>query len=540
MNAIADNNWQQLPLSGPLLIEASAGTGKTYTLALLYLRLLLGREDLDPAGILVVSFTEAATAELRERLRARLIETERLLRALAGSGRPDSADAALLVWLRQLCTTPAQAAVLLARVERARLGFDQAAIHTIHGFCARVLSDFAFATGGALDRGQALDADALLRELVYDLWRDLLASEDALRWQLLAGFGGPLALWKALRPAFNLPDARVLAVADSAPLCAEYAAAFAALTSAGSRAELGAVLKAPERQFCLRAEFRRQLQSIDDWLAAGNADVALALRQPETLFDDPQKSRPKPERALGDVPVIARLRDLLRLELKRREVLRAELFARLIVDLRQKLVARCRRVPGHTYADLIAEVAGALAADRAGTLAARLRARWPVALVDEFQDTDLAQFGIFRRIYDDGRHGLLALIGDAKQAIYAFRGGDVQVCREARQLPDRHTHTLRVNYRSAPRLVAAINQLFIEAGAGQAFGDPAIGFVAAHSPRAVLATDPERPFVFVRAEADPDADPPRIEQARARCIAACADAIAASLAGPDAGRPGQL
>jgi len=540
MNAMAEDHWQQLPLRGPLLIEASAGTGKTYTLALLYLRLLLCRDDLDPAGILVVSFTEAATAELRERLRARLIEVERLLRAIVGQRPPEATDRQLLAWLELLCTTPEQAAELLARVERARLGFDQAAIHTIHGFCARVLSDFAFATGAALERGQALDADALLRELVYDWWRGQLESQDPQRLQVLAGLGGPAGLWKTLRPAFNLPDSRVLAVPDSAPLCAEYAAAFAALASAGSRAELGAVLNAPERQFSLRVEFRRQLQAIDDWLAAGTADAAPALRNPDTLFDDPQKSRPKPERALGEVPVIARLRDLLTLELRRRDALRAELFAELIVDLRQKLVARCRRVPGHTYGDLIAEVAGALGADCAGTLAARLRARWPVALVDEFQDTDLAQFSIFRRIYDDGRQGLLALIGDAKQAIYAFRGGDVQVCREARQLPDRHTHTLRVNYRSAPRLVAAVNQLFIEAGAKQVFGEPAIDFVAAHSPRAALAADAARPFALVLAEADPEADPPRAGQARERCIAACADAVAASLNDPAGVRPVQL
>ena len=163
-------DWMRLPLAAPrrVLIEASAGTGKTHTITLLYLRLILEAADdalADVRGILVSTFTEAAAAELRQRLRVRLEEAERLLAARA-EGRdgiaPDAADAALARYLAQppagICA-PAQA---LRRVRRARQDLDLAPIVTLHGFCARVLAESAFESGGDLGAGEHVDEQALL------------------------------------------------------------------------------------------------------------------------------------------------------------------------------------------------------------------------------------------------------------------------------------------------------------------------------------------------------------------------------------------
>jgi exodeoxyribonuclease V beta subunit len=166
-------------LSGTTLIEASAGTGKTWNICGLYLRLLLER-SLPVQNILVVTFTKAATAELRERIRARIVEALAMLRR--GAAGPDPFVADLLASLR---TKGLEDEQIERQLELARTTFDEAAIFTIHGFCQRALADKPFAAQMPLDL-ELLDNDApLRREVVNDFWRKRIAG-DALSEELIA------------------------------------------------------------------------------------------------------------------------------------------------------------------------------------------------------------------------------------------------------------------------------------------------------------------------------------------------------------------
>ena len=173
MNAPAEFDVFGCSLDGINLIEASAGTGKTWNICGLYLRLLLER-GLEVQQILVVTFTNAATAELRERIRSRIVETLAYLRdgdAAAASGDPFVAE---LV----------QAVERNARLERLQLGcsldqalqfFDEAAIFTIHGFCQRALADASFSAGLPFSLELVSDDREMAMEAVHDFWRRRVA-----------------------------------------------------------------------------------------------------------------------------------------------------------------------------------------------------------------------------------------------------------------------------------------------------------------------------------------------------------------------------
>jgi len=189
--------WR-LPLGGTALVEASAGTGKTHTLTTLYLRLLV-EEDLRPAEILVVTYTTAATAELRERVRARIQQAIRAGEAEAPSARATegeasdgsaAADEAALRALAGIARRRAQQTGRPDALRRALREFDEAAIFTIHGFCQRTLREHAFESGAAFDAELVEQSDSIQRTLAQDLWVRLVEAEDPrfVEW-LLVGRG---------------------------------------------------------------------------------------------------------------------------------------------------------------------------------------------------------------------------------------------------------------------------------------------------------------------------------------------------------------
>src|SRR5690554_6831169 len=157
-----------LPLSGSKLIEASAGTGKTYTIANLYLRYVLAGRRV--SEILVVTFTNAATEELRGRLRQRL---QQMLGCLEAAVPPDeSQDAFLALQYQQLQGLPEEErSITTTRLRLALRTMDEAAIHTIHGFCQRALRDHAFSSGQSFDLELVSDDDSLWRDALKDWWR---------------------------------------------------------------------------------------------------------------------------------------------------------------------------------------------------------------------------------------------------------------------------------------------------------------------------------------------------------------------------------
>ena len=363
------------PLDGPHLVAASAGTGKTHNIQNICARLVMER-DMHVSQMLVVTFTEAATKELRDRIHKVL---SNLLRLFSGDTKGmDEHELARLDKLRNCARvvlaqkTDRPDAVAKSRVELALLEFDQAAIYTIHGFCRRTLARFAFETGGAFHADIQDDGGAELARRARDWWR-------------------------IKRPSFPL-------------------------------AELATAVK------------------------------GLGAKQDWTIEEDPVN---------GKDPCL---------------VAAAEIVGKFEADraVRDTL----------TFNDLLRSVRVALDETidpiRAKALAEHLRNEFKAVVIDEFQDTDPTQYGIFRKAFINGvperECPPIFFVGDPKQAIYSFRGCDIFTYRKAvGDIKDERTYWLDRNFRATPGLVDAVNRLFgdeknPDGTFGRTFGDEAIPY----------------------------------------------------------------
>ena len=393
-------------LTRPGIIEASAGTGKTFTIGQIYLALLRGEKTYSrsdgnasrtpgvPVGadgrraalrvreILVVTFTEAATAELRARLR--------------GNIRAALAD------------VPAEDAAVRDALHLADAEFDEAAVFTIHGFCSRVLKEFGLAP--------------LKKEIVPDAGDEL--RRFAARWR-------------------------------------------AAKIAAGDEAFFGV--------------------SADDAAKV----VALFLKNPKLV--------PIPPRDAKDA--------------------RGNALFRVAKEAVPEWLALRRNARDLSYDEMLSTLLDAL--ERDAELAAKIAARFKFALVDEFQDTDPVQWEIFRRVFLACGKPIFC-VGDPKQAIYEFRGGDVRTYRKAREeiLRESGGNSLRLreNFRSSPPLIAALNELF----AADARICGTLDFGTKKNPRLIKTAAAGlldyAPAAFPRAKAEsPDAEDENLPAAVLKC-----------------------
>ncbi|MEH6460058.1 exodeoxyribonuclease V subunit beta [Chitinimonas sp. JJ19] len=458
------------PLDGLNLIEASAGTGKTWTIAALYARLVLERQLL-PEQILVVTYTKAATAELRGRIRARLAE---LALAFETGDSPDPFCAALLAQ-----TEPAERYPASLRLRAAVSGFDVAAVFTIHGFCQRALGEHALLAGLELEREFVADETTLLQEAADAAWKNETtgASSSWLNW-LIANGQSPDVWLAGLRGYLGHTDLRVAvpALAGLAELEQRFVTAHTALSQRwaqeGAAAEAWLLARSEAGQF--KGTHRR------DWLLG-----SLALWR-QWLDNPALPAIAEDEKSPGQAE--SRVRRLFARELQAALKAPAELpavfelfepWAAAALPLAQAYDARLRRTLGRLVAelvervharktalgimsfhDLLVELDAALAQDDEAQLSRALRQRYHAALIDEFQDTDPLQFRIFDRLFGSGDAPAF-LVGDPKQAIYAFRGAELHAYLAARQrvAPGRR-YSLGTNRRSTPALVAALSQLF--------------------------------------------------------------------------------
>lgn len=482
MSAPRELDWRSLPLVGTTLIEASAGTGKTWNIALLHLRLLIER-GLGVRQILVTTFTDAAADELKSRIRLRLLDAERLAVALA-NGEPIADDERELADFIAARVEVEGSAPLLARLRLALADVDLAPISTIHSFCRRVLTEFPFDTGVAFTLGEVVDEPALVRECVEDYWRFSFLGDDVDPWHAaLVLPQGLEALADRVGALIAAPQATLL-TASTAPL-REWWARFVADDHAALAAALGQIDAFKNGE---KAGLHKALRSLLDGAAAADPGAVAWSLLSEWLVAGKlawawkkSATTPFPDRAEFQALMAAReLFDGAELRVTQEAACQcAEFTAR---ELRQRLSSRGQS----SFSQWIAEVHERLCGDRGAVLAQRLADAWPAALIDEFQDTDARQWAIFRRLYGDDHERTLILIGDPKQSIYAFRGGDIHTYLAARDaLPADRVHSIRRNFRSHPDLLAALNGIYALAGA-VAFGASGIDHVP------VTAGRPER------------------------------------------------
>jgi exodeoxyribonuclease V beta subunit len=448
-----------VPLAGVNLIEASAGTGKTYAITGLFLRLLL-EQNLALQDVLVVTFTEAATAELKHRIRTRLRQA---VRAFAEGG---SEDLFLDELVRRHQGDPEQAGGSLGEALRA---FDLAAISTIHGFCLRMLRENAFESGSLFDSELIADQASLIREVVEDFWRIHIAEGPALFVSYAINRGTtPDRLVSLLGHGVTQPCLTILPepeVADSSRVEREYLACFKEMRTSwsGARAEVERVLtnwKGLNRNKYRKGSIPLWLASMDEYMEQGEHDSALftEFRKFTTRELEAAVKRGSPPPAHPFFGLCQRLQDaqaaLEELFRRRLLALKAELFH----QARRELASRKRERNVMSFDDLLVRLHQALE-DRGGEALARaIRGKLKAALIDEFQDTDPTQYAIFRKVFGSG-DGPLFLIGDPKQAIYGFRGADLFAYLAASSQAE-SKYTLGENRRSEPGLIAAVNTIF--------------------------------------------------------------------------------
>ena len=462
------------PLRGSQLIEASAGTGKTFTISALYLRLILGHggvesgfgRELLPPQILVVTFTDAATKELRDRIRTRLAEAARYFR-----GEIDAPDA-LVEELRDQFA-PEQWAACAGRLDIAAQWMDEAAVSTIHGWCQRMLREHAFDSGSLFTQTLETDHSDLLGEVLRDYWRLFCypMHGDALNW-VRANWSGPAAL---------MPRVRALFGSSRQPANAEQTPAQMIEACLLERRQALVQLKAPWlqwaqelREICLQGVASKtvdgrkmQARYFEPWfekLSAWAADedqeqldlgTGFTRLTPDGMAEAWKGVAPQ-HPGLDAMPGLKGALDAL--PSPDAAVLQ---HAAHWVSVRFEEEKRRRAEMG--FDDMLLRLDSALQADGGDRLATLIREQFPVALIDEFQDTDPVQYRIFETIYrieDNCPDTGLFLIGDPKQAIYAFRGADIYTYLRARQATAGRLHTLDTNFRSSHAMVKAVNHVF--------------------------------------------------------------------------------
>lgn len=462
------------PLRGSQLIEASAGTGKTFTISALYLRLILGHggvesgfgRELLPPQILVVTFTDAATKELRDRIRTRLAEAARYFR-----GEIDAPDA-LVEELRDQFA-PEQWAACAGRLDIAAQWMDEAAVSTIHGWCQRMLREHAFDSGSLFTQTLETDHSDLLGEVLRDYWRLFCypMHGDALNW-VRANWSGPAAL---------MPRVRALFGSSRQPANAEQTPAQMIEACLLERRQALVQLKAPWlqwaqelREICLQGVASKtvdgrkmQARYFEPWfekLSAWAADedqeqldlgTGFTRLTPDGMAEAWKGVAPQ-HPGLDAMPGLKAALDAL--PSPDAAVLQ---HAAHWVSVRFEEEKRRRAEMG--FDDMLLRLDSALQADGGDRLATLIREQFPVALIDEFQDTGPVQYRIFETIYrieDNCPDTGLFLIGDPKQAIYAFRGADIYTYLRARQATAGRLHTLDTNFRSSHAMVKAVNHVF--------------------------------------------------------------------------------
>jgi exodeoxyribonuclease V beta subunit len=432
------------------LIEASAGTGKTYTICGLVLRLILEKQ-LAIEEILVTTYTELATAELRDRIRNLLFQ------ALTAFQTGKAEDELIEPLLEQYQSDQhAQ-----RRLSIALQSFDGASIYTIHGFAQRMLRDRAFESGALFDAELITDQSDILHEITDDFWRrHFYAGEQIVTTLAIKNGLTPEKFFRYLTELTRNPTLSVIPPADGdiEIIKAECGTIWNQLRDCWNRCEMQ-----------IRAIFVKnawakythgnpaKMDVLLTKLSECLSDAAGALDHLDCIEKFAFSTIKKSVRVGYHAPshdLFTLCDSLLNIEKKLCLSLQTEFFTWSRQEMKRRKVKRNVL----SFDDLLTRVDEALSGEGGGALSQSIRERFKAALVDEFQDTDPIQYSIFQKIYG-GKKMPVFFVGDPKQAIYGFRGADVFTYIAAAAAAPKQ-FTLGKNWRSTTELVRAVNTLF--------------------------------------------------------------------------------
>ncbi len=450
----------ELPLKGVQLIEASAGTGKTYTITTLFLRLLLERK-LPVQEVVVVTFTKAATAELRARVRKRLRE------ALHAFETGDTGDTALARLVERSTDRQADNKRLLEALQ----ALDEASIFTIHGFCQRMLLEYAFESKLRFDIDLIGDQRSLIHQIVQDFWASEVSALGEAEVRFLQSERFDLKEMASLAfTAIQWPDMPLVDATGSFDCSATLERYLmlrgqAALLWRRTRGEVSELLLATtalNRRSYKPDALARWFDQLETLFSSESPSLlhypqAVSRLSRSTLSDATKSGNATPEHRFFE------LCEWLEAAHQKAQ----EAFQGWLVEFKARLVSFARNQAKErklergllSFDDLLQQMASALTGTRGEALARQIQKSYPAAMIDEFQDTDPIQYSVFARIFGKN-NGSLFLIGDPKQAIYGFRGADIFAYLQAVADAGENTWTLDTNYRSDTSLVRALNALF--------------------------------------------------------------------------------
>ena len=455
------------PDQGLHLIEASAGTGKTYTISNLYLKYIC--EGHEVGNILVVTFTKAATDELRGRLRNRLYETLAYLKDNVHT------EDEFLVLIKTQYKASGDIELAINRLQLAVRSMDEASIYTIHGFCQKTLAEFAFESRQQFQQTIITNDSEYWEQAIQDWWRNTFYPLDYTDLQLYQSSLGNIESFQVLlRPLLGaekkklIPTPKSLTDIGKAMQTVKSGLLELALEWTRSGEEIKAILLSSTGLSRTQANHYKKdklellLNRINDYFSACSKPETLAFPVDEFKlltrgYIDKNKLKKADEKLehvfFEQCQSLWTLFIELKAELRRWAIADAEKFAR-------KRVAKIKlQTQSLSFDDLLTSLNNAISSS--SSLAALINARYPIALIDEFQDTDPVQYSIFEQIYQYRDKSCLVLIGDPKQAIYSFRGGDIFTYMKAKQAIDGDSiYTLNTNWRSSGSVIKAVNTIF--------------------------------------------------------------------------------
>ena len=414
----------KMPLDKKVLIEASAGTGKTYTIGLIVLRLLL-ESNISIEKIVLITFTRGAAAELRKKT------TEKLLKAyeIWKNGSEENNDLTAIIKIAKKDNPQLKEAILLDSITH----IDEMPVYTIHGFCEKLLNQFSFETGNFEEKEIITDQSDIIDGVIADFWRKEIKKLSIDKIPFLPDNFSPEVLKIGIEKIINFPNAEIK-FSNKIPNI-DYKKLITEKNEMEEKFE-GMKLRLEEyaKSSGIEIPYNKDCKKINEREAKKNS---IFMEYNEVLKE-------------------------FCLILKEYEQAGNELVTELQYKLAKILYKSMKkeknkiRVMG--FDDLIENTFNSVKNDREKILFKAVQKRYDAILVDEFQDTDGNQYEIFNALF----YGKpFFMIGDPKQAIYRFRGGDIYTYLYARKNTDgQYRYTLEKNYRSQSRLLQGLNKIF--------------------------------------------------------------------------------
>lgn len=480
-------NCQSTPLvAGLHMLEASAGTGKTYSIQRIVLRYLM-QQQVPVKKILVVTFTKAATAELRERIRNILFEALKIIQS----------DCITEEWSQYLGLYQYSKNAQILRLKIALSELDQMPVFTIDSFFNKLLKDTAFESGNEFDNEIQIDTRELQQEVLEDLFREQLLhnengnSEKLLNLLIREEKSGITQLCSSIE---RYPDDFILHDSLSVEE-QDYRKNRQTFTSEAQETSIYSIFMALHRAILLGKEDLQEFfkNKPKELMAQGilkKAEREEALKRlafyPEEgkfmeLLEDLQYFSnmdfkalilSKKARAAGTtIESVLKKKVLQAMKAaddvrSAKQIFRESFYRYSIQFFRDKMEFYKQKRGLIFLKDLPKTLLQKLDSDSESksSLLSKVKEDYPVAIIDEFQDTSPQQSQIFRQLFHNDKDQHFYVVGDPKQSIYAFRGADVFAYRTIRNLPGIHIQELRTNYRSEPKIIEAVNHLFEDTG----------------------------------------------------------------------------